>query len=140
MLNRYLLLLLPLGLFAAPPAEEANLRFFRDLAETRSYSLGRPVAPKLTPDGTSVIFLRGGPRDPVLRLYELDVATGRERELITPAQLLGGGEESWPPRKRPAGNGPASRCRGLPSSNFPRMPRASSSHFPANSTSSTALT
>ena len=93
MLKRYLVLLLPLGLFAAPPAEDANLKFFRDLAETRSYSLGRPVAPKLTPDGASVIFLRGGPRDPVLRLYEFDVASGRERELITPAQLLGGAEE-----------------------------------------------
>src|SRR5207237_898417 len=39
------------------------------------------------------LFLRGGARDRVLRLYELDVATGKERELITPAQILGNGEE-----------------------------------------------
>jgi dipeptidyl-peptidase-4 len=30
----------------------------------------------------------------VLRLYELDVTTGRERELVTPAQLLGSAEET----------------------------------------------
>jgi len=72
---------------------DASLKHFRDLAETRNYTLGRPTAAKLTPDGATVIFLRGGPRDPVLRLYEFDLATGRERELITPAQILGGAEE-----------------------------------------------
>ncbi len=78
---------------AALAAEDANLKYFRDLAETRGYTLGRPVSPRLTPDGKTVLFLRGGPRDPVLRLYEFEVATGRERELLTPAQLLGSGEE-----------------------------------------------
>ncbi len=69
------------------------MTFFRNLAETRSYTLGIPVTPKLTPDGKSVIFLRSGPRDPVLRLYELDVASGKERELLTPEQILKSGEE-----------------------------------------------
>lgn len=73
--------------------EAANLQHFRDLAETRNYTLGRPVAPKITPDGKHVIFLRSGPRDPTLKLYELDLATQVERELLTPAQLLGGAEE-----------------------------------------------
>jgi dipeptidyl-peptidase-4 len=73
--------------------EDANLKYFRDLAETRSYSLGRPVAPKLTPDGKTVIYLRGGPRDPVLRLYEFPLPAGPERELLTPAQLPGSTEE-----------------------------------------------
>jgi dipeptidyl-peptidase-4 len=73
--------------------EDANLKYFRDLAETRSYSLGRPVAAKLTPDGQTVIYLRGGARDPVLRLYEFPLPSGPERELLTPAQLLGGAEE-----------------------------------------------
>ncbi|HET7537541.1 MAG TPA: DPP IV N-terminal domain-containing protein, partial [Candidatus Didemnitutus sp.] len=73
--------------------EDANLKYFRDLAETRNYTLGRPVSPKITPDGNSVIFLRAGARSPVLRLYELDLATGRERELLTPEQLLGNAEE-----------------------------------------------
>ncbi|MES2571391.1 MAG: DPP IV N-terminal domain-containing protein, partial [Verrucomicrobiota bacterium] len=73
--------------------EEANLKHFRNLAETRNYTLGEPTGAKLTPDGKTVIFLRGGARDPVLRLYEFDIATGRERELITPEQILGGAEE-----------------------------------------------
>ncbi|HEY0945823.1 MAG TPA: DPP IV N-terminal domain-containing protein [Opitutaceae bacterium] len=72
---------------------DPNLAYFRDLAETRNYTLGQPVSPKITPDGRSVIFLRGGARDPVLRLYEYDVASRAERELLTPQQLLGTGEE-----------------------------------------------
>lgn len=79
--------------FTATPGEDANLKYFRDLAETRNYTLGRPVAPKLTPDGKHAIFLRSLPRDPTLRLFEVELATGRERELLTPAQLLGGADE-----------------------------------------------
>ncbi len=86
-----------LALFVAPSlraaAETANLKHFRDLAETRNYTLGRPVSPKITPDGKHAIFLRSGPRDPTLKLYELDLTTQVERELLTPAQLLGGAEE-----------------------------------------------
>ncbi len=78
---------------ALSAAEEPSLKFFRDLAETRNYTLGRPVAPKLTPDGHTVIYLRGGPRDPVLRLYEFPLPAGPERELLTPAQLLGSADE-----------------------------------------------
>ena len=74
---------------AASAAEDANLAYFRDLAETRNYTLGRPVSPKLTPDGKHALFLRSAPRDPTLKLYELDLATGRERELLTPAHILG---------------------------------------------------
>ena len=69
---------------AASAAEDANLAYFRDLAETRNYTLGRPVSPQLTPDGKHALFLRSAPRDPTLKLYELDLATGRERELLTP--------------------------------------------------------
>lgn len=94
MLTALLFPFLLLGRPVRAADESANLKYFRDLAETRSYSLGRPVSPQPTPDGTAVIFLRGGPRDRVLRLYEFDLATGRERELITPAQLLGGAEET----------------------------------------------
>ncbi len=78
---------------AATPAEDANLKYFGDLAETRNYTLGRPVAPKITPDGQHAIFLRALPRDPTLRLFEVELASGRERELLTPAQLLGGAAE-----------------------------------------------
>jgi dipeptidyl-peptidase-4 len=72
---------------------DPSLKYFRDLAETRDYSLGRPVSPKVTPDGRSVIFLRSEPRDPTLKLYEFDIAARKERELLTPAQLLGSAEE-----------------------------------------------
>ena len=93
-----LLALLALLLFSAPavaeqdPAE-ASLKFFQDLAETRDYSLGRPVAARFTPDGRSVLFLRGGARDPALRLYEMEVKTGAVREVLTPEALLRGAEE-----------------------------------------------
>lgn len=96
MLHRFLFLVVAAGLclrLSAQTPEDANLKYFRDLAETRNYTLGRPVSPKITPDGSSVIFLRAAPRSPVLRLYELDIATGRERELLTPEKILGSGEE-----------------------------------------------
>ena len=82
------------ALFAAATPEEEALRHFRDLAETRNYTLGRPVSPQVTPDGKHVVFLRSLPRDPTLRLFEFDLAANRERELLTPAQLLGGAEEN----------------------------------------------
>lgn len=82
-------------LFAAEPStEDANLKYFQALAETRNYTLGRPVAPKITPDGAHVIFLRAAPRNPTLRLYEFTVATGTERELLSPEKILGDGEET----------------------------------------------
>jgi dipeptidyl-peptidase-4 len=71
--------------FSIHAADDANSKYFRDLAETRNFSLGQPVAPTLTPDGRTVIYLRGGPRDPVLRLYEFPLPAGPERELLTPA-------------------------------------------------------
>ena len=86
-------LLLPLS-SAAAAADDPALAYFRDLAETRNYTLGRPVSPRLTPDGKHAIFLRAAPRNPTLKLHELDLATQQERELLTPAQLLGGAEET----------------------------------------------
>ena len=77
---------------AAEP-ESADLRYFRELVETRTYSLGQPVSPQITPDGKAVIFLRGGARDPVLRLYEFTIADSKLREILTPEKLLQGGEE-----------------------------------------------
>jgi len=84
-----LLWLAPLAGLAAGSNFDLNLQFFRDLTETRSYTLGRPIKAQITPDEKSVIYLRSGPRNPVLHLYEFDIATKTERELLTPAQLLG---------------------------------------------------
>ncbi|HEY1110247.1 MAG TPA: DPP IV N-terminal domain-containing protein, partial [Opitutaceae bacterium] len=94
--------LLPLAFLAAiavapltaPAAEDPSLAYFSDLAATKNYTLGRPTSPRVTPDGRHVIFLRSLPRDPTLRLFELDLITRAERELLTPAQLLGGAEET----------------------------------------------
>jgi dipeptidyl-peptidase-4 len=80
------------GVHAAEP-ESTDLRYFRELVETRNYSLGQPVSPQVTPDGKAVLFLRGGARDPVLRLYEFTIADGSLREILTPEKLLQGGEE-----------------------------------------------
>ena len=73
--------------------ESADLRYFRELVETRNYSLGQPVSPQLTPDGKAVVFLRGGARDPILRLYEFTIADSRLREILAPEKLLQGAEE-----------------------------------------------
>jgi dipeptidyl-peptidase 4 len=70
MLTRlWVLCVLAPGAVAAATGEEPSLTFFRALAETRNYALGQPLSPQPTPDGSAVIFLRSGPRDPVLRLY-----------------------------------------------------------------------
>jgi dipeptidyl-peptidase 4 len=87
----------PVG--AAEP-ESADLRYFRELVETRNYSLGQPVSPQVTPDGKAVVFLRGGARDPVLRLYEFTIADGSLREILTPEKLLQGAEEKLTAEER----------------------------------------
>src|SRR3954462_9431428 len=85
---------------AADEPKAAALRFFRELIEPRNYSLGQPVSPKLTPDGKAVIFLRGGARDPVLRLYEFTVSDGKLREVLTPEKILQGTEEKLSPEEK----------------------------------------
>src|SRR6185369_16905599 len=120
MLPRLLRLFAVLAASVHAAAEDANLKYFRDLAETRNYSLGRPVAPKLTPDGQTVIYLRGGPRDPVLRLYQFPLPAGPERELLTPAQLLGNAEEKLSAEEKAPANANASRSRVSPASISPR--------------------
>jgi dipeptidyl-peptidase-4 len=84
---------------AAEP-ESADLRYFRELVETRNYSLGQPVLPQITPDGKAVVFLRGGARDPVLRLYEFTIAGAELREILTPEKVLQGAEEKLSSEER----------------------------------------
>jgi dipeptidyl-peptidase-4 len=74
-------------------SRSAHPTFLRDFAETRGYLLGRPSRVIPTPDGRSVLFLRGPARAPELGLYELDVGSGKERVLVTPADVLGGAAE-----------------------------------------------
>src|SRR6201999_2653556 len=61
-----------------------DAKCFNDVAATRGYSLGLPANAEPTPDGKAVLFLRSSPRDTVQRLYEFDLATRKERELVTP--------------------------------------------------------
>ena len=75
-------------------AATASDGFLREFAETRRYLAGRPTNAQLTPDSKSVLFLRGGAKDPRQLLYELDLATGQTKELLTPESLLQGASET----------------------------------------------
>ncbi len=87
------------AILATAPAAPAPAKggpvpdFLKNAAETRQYQLGRPQGLKVSPDGKTVFFLRSAPRVPTLGLYAYDVASGETKELVTPAQVLGGAEE-----------------------------------------------
>ena len=68
---------------ASPQAQADDC--FQTLAQTRDYSLGLPRHAMPLPDGGHVLYLRSGPRDTRLRLYEYDVAGRTERELAAPS-------------------------------------------------------
>jgi dipeptidyl-peptidase 4 len=81
------------GPMAAALAASPDTHCFDEVAATRGYSLGTPVGAVPTPDGKTVLYLRSGPRDTIQHLFEYTLATGKERELITPNTLLGGKQE-----------------------------------------------
>jgi len=70
-----------------------DTKCFDNVAATRNYTLGTPVSAEPTPDGKAVLYLLSGPRDLIQHLYEYDIATHKERELVTPQALLGGKPE-----------------------------------------------
>jgi dipeptidyl-peptidase-4 len=74
--------------------------YLRDHSQTRGFMLGRPVRPKVTPDGKHVLFLRAQPRIAKMRLYEFDVGSGKTRELLTPEAVLKGAEEKLTPEEK----------------------------------------
>ena len=77
--------LLTAYLMAASCAQAQEVDCFETLARTRNNTLGLPrhVAP--LPDGLHVLYLRSGPRDTNLRLFEYDSAAKSERELAAPS-------------------------------------------------------
>jgi dipeptidyl-peptidase-4 len=81
-------------------ATPLDASYLRRHAQTRGFMLGRPVRPRVTPDGKAVLFLRAQPRTPRMRLYEFDVASGKTRELLTPEMVLKGAEEHLSPEEK----------------------------------------
>ena len=74
--------------------------FLREFGETRGFTLGRPSRIRLTPSGDTVFFLRSGERTAAHHLYELDVASGRERLLLRAADVLAGADEAVSPEEQ----------------------------------------
>jgi dipeptidyl-peptidase-4 len=87
--------------------------FLDQYAATYRFRLGRPVSPQPSPDGRTVLFLRSGPRSFVQDLWEFDVATGRERALLTAEQILRGAEERLTPEERARRERLRSAARGI---------------------------
>ncbi len=81
---------------AAEPAPETpvDTSFVKLFAETRGFMLGRPVKPKFTPDGKTVLFLRSDATTPKQSLFATGADSGFTVELLSPETLLKGtGEE-----------------------------------------------
>src|ERR687891_1264652 len=73
--------------------------FPRQQARTQRFSLGRPRAFTISPDGSRVVFLRSfAGDDPVMGLWVLDLPDARERLVFDPRQD-GGDETDLPPEE-----------------------------------------
>jgi dipeptidyl-peptidase-4 len=84
-----------------PGGHHGRMEYPELAARTRRFSYGAPRAVSVAADGSRVLFLRSsGPLDPVDRLYAFDVASGRERLVAEPTDLLTGGAADLPPAER----------------------------------------
>ena len=74
----------------------------RESARTQRYTLGEPRNVVVSPDGRRIVFLRSRHgTDTVNCLWVVDAATGEERLVADPADLLGGrDDEELPPEER----------------------------------------
>ena len=80
---------------------DAGIGFPRQNARTVGFSLGVPYAFAIAPDGCRVAFLRArSGTDRSTGLWVRDTATGAERLIADPEELLSGGEESLPPEEQ----------------------------------------
>lgn len=57
--------------------------FLQQYSKTGRFHWGQPQKMQITPDGKTVLFLRGEPYSPVLNLYAYDLQTRQERVLLT---------------------------------------------------------
>jgi dipeptidyl-peptidase-4 len=87
-------LLVPAARAAAPSD------FLDRYSLTRGFRSGQPTAIAIPKGGEQVLFLRSGPRDRVQTLWAFDPKSGSEREIVTGAKLLGGGEETLSPEEK----------------------------------------
>ena len=96
----------------AAPAAVAD-RFLEQYAATNRLSLGQPRGIQVTPGGDAVLFVRSGPRSFVHDLWTYDVATGRERVLLTAEAILRGAEETLTVEERARRERTRSASRGI---------------------------
>jgi dipeptidyl-peptidase-4 len=89
---------------ARPPADPkgspVDTSFLKRYAETRGFLLGRPVKPKVTPDGKHVLFLRADPATKRQSLFEFELATVKTREVLSAEAILKGGAENLTPEEK----------------------------------------
>jgi dipeptidyl-peptidase-4 len=78
----------------------SDTEFLRAITETRSFTNGAPQSIQLTPDGKTVLFLRGQPRKNELRLFAFDLETKSERELASAESVLGNSDEALTAEER----------------------------------------
>jgi dipeptidyl-peptidase-4 len=83
---------LPTSQQLARPTSGPAAGFLAQYAATYRFRLGHPKALKPTPKGDAVLFLRSPPRSFEHALWSFDPKTGKERRLLTAAQLLRGGK------------------------------------------------
>jgi dipeptidyl-peptidase-4 len=80
---------------------DASISFPRQYARTLGFSLGVPHAFAIAPDGSRIAFLRArSGTDRNTALWVRDTATGTERLVADPGDLLSGGDEDLAPEER----------------------------------------
>lgn len=80
--------MLALSMVVALCAQEG---FVEQYTRTYGFRLGAPRALKVTPQGDAILFVRAnGPRSFVQDLWSFDVATGKEKRLLTAGDVLEG--------------------------------------------------
>jgi dipeptidyl-peptidase-4 len=84
----------PTAATSASAWPEPDDTVLEQIASTLSFSLGAPAGIWVAPDGSEVLFRRSTARSFVADLYAFDVASGRERRLISAEELLGGAAEN----------------------------------------------
>ncbi len=92
-----------------------DLGFLERYALTRGFRSGQPASVRIPREGNEVLFLRSGARDRTQSLWSFDPRTGEEREVLTGARLLGGGQESLSAEERARRERLRMTARGLSS-------------------------